>query len=344
MAPGMPVLSAMRSALATAVGMVALACTARAQFRSTVPLVVAPITVMDAKGRYIDGLTERDLLLYDNNVAQPIHLEYSAYPISLVVAVETNSNSEPAINKLGGSGILFANLIAAEGGETALISFSDTVVLRQSFTSDPEAIMRPLRNMHVEGNGACTLDAIVTAMRMLDTRKPDRRRILFLVAEKRDRSSAAKLEEAVQAVQRQNAAVYWLTYSPTLTQYTMQPKTVHWKPGSGIDPKDDGKLIENDVQLPEWNIIGALQELAHLRAPDIAALFSRVTGAHTLNFLKKSGLEEEIHAIGEEIHRQYIATFQPPHSEAGQFHTLRVEAKAHPEWQVKTREGYWAID
>jgi VWFA-related protein len=340
MAPGMPVLGAMRSAIA----IVVLACAASAQFRSTVPLVVAPITVTDAKGRYIDGLTEQDLLLYDNNVARPIHLEYSIYPISLVLAVETNSNSEPAINKLGGSGILFSNLVAAEGGETALISFSDTVVLRQGFTSDPEAIMRPLRNMHVEGNGACTLDAIVTAMRMLDTRKPDRRRILFLVAEKRDRSSSAKLEDAVQAVQRQNAAVYWLTYSPSLTQYTMRPKTVHWKPGSGIDPKDDGKLIDNDVQLPEWNIIGALQELAHLHAPDIAALFSRVTGAHTLNFLKKSGLEEEIHAMGEEIHRQYIATFQPPRSEAGLFHTIRVEAKAHPEWQVKTREGYWAID
>jgi VWFA-related protein len=322
-----------------AFGIVVLACSAMAQFRSTVPLVVAPITVTDAKGRYIDGLTEPDLLLYDNNVAQPIHLEYSAYPISLVVAVETNSNSEPAINKLGGSGILFSNLVAAEGGETALISFSDTVVLRQRFTSDPDAIIRPLRNMHVEGNGACTLDAIVYAMKMLDTRKPDRRRILFLVAEKRDRSSAAKLEEAVQAVQRQNAAVYWLTYSPSLTQYTMRPKTVH-----SIDPKEDGKPIENDVQLPEWNIIGALYELAHLNAPDIAALFSRVTGAHTLNFLKKSGLEEEIHAMGEEIHRQYIATFQPPHSEAGLFHTIRVEAKAHPEWQVKTREGYWAID
>jgi len=251
-----------------------LACAASAQFRSTVPLVVAPITVTDAKGRYIDGLTGQDLLLYDNNVPQPIHLEYTAYPISLVVAVETNSNSEPAINKLGGSGILFSNLVAAEGGETALITFSDTVVLRQSFTSDPEAIIRPLRNMHVEGNGACTLDAIVTAMRMLDTREPDRRRILFLVAEKRDRSSAAKLEDAVQAVQRQNAAVYWLTYSPSLTQYTMRPKTVH-----SIDPKEDGKLIENDVQLPEWNIIGALYELAHLQAPDIAALFSRVTGA-----------------------------------------------------------------
>jgi VWFA-related protein len=323
-------------------GLFVLACAASAQFKSTVPLVVAPITVTDAKGRYIDGLTERDVLLYDNNVPQPIHLEYSAYPISLVVAVETNSNSEPAINKLGGSGILFANLVAAEGGETALISFSDKVVLRQPFTSDPDAIVQPLRNMHVEGNGACTLDAIITAMRMLDSRKPDRRRILFLVAEKRDRSSAAKLDEAVQAVERQNAAVYWLTYSPTLTQYTMRPKTVH-----SIDPKEDGKLIENDVQfqdLPMWNILGALQELAHLHAPDIAALFSRVTGAHTMNFLKKSGVEEEIHAMGEEIHRQYIATYQPPHSEPGRFHTIHAEVKAHPDWQVKTREGYWAVD
>ena len=324
--------------------LLALAVPALAQFKSTVPLVVAPITVTDAKGHYMEGLTDQDLVLYDNNVAQPIHLEYSAYPISLVIAVETNSNSEPMINKLGGSGILFSNLIAAEGGETALLSFSDTVVLRQGFTTDPEAIERPLRNMHVEGDGACTLDAIVTAMRMLDKRPPDRRRILFLVAEKRDRSSAAKLEEAVRAVQRQNAAVYWLTYSPSLTQYTMRPKTVKWKPNSGIELKDDGKLIDNDVELPEWNIIGALHELAHLHAPDISALFSRVTGAHTMNFLKKSGLEEEIDAIGEEVHRQYIATFQPPRGEPGQFHTIRAEVKAHPEWNVKTREGYWAID
>jgi VWFA-related protein len=253
--------------------------------------------------------------------------------------VETNANSEPAINKLGGSGILFANLVAAEGGETALITFSDHVTLRQNFTADSDAVVRPLRNMHVEGDGACTLDAIVYAMKMLDSRTPDRRRILFLVAEKRDRSSAAKLEEAVRAVQRQNAAVYWLTYSPALTQYTMRPKTVH-----SIDPKEDGKLTENDVQLQEWNVIGALYELAHLHAPDIAALFSRVTGAHTMNFLKKSGVEEEIHAIGEEVHRQYIATFQPPHSEPGQFHLIRAEVKAHPEWKVKTREGYWAVD
>jgi hypothetical protein len=63
-----------------------------------------------------------------------------------------------------------------------------------------------------------------------------------------------------------------------------------------------------------------------------------------LTTMRLTSGEEETHAMGEEIHRQYIATFQPPHSEAGLFHTIRVEAKAHPEWQVKTRKGYWAID
>src|ERR1041385_1947694 len=43
------------------------------QFKSTGPLVIAPTTVTDAKGRYVDGLAEEDLALYDNNVRQAVH-------------------------------------------------------------------------------------------------------------------------------------------------------------------------------------------------------------------------------------------------------------------------------
>jgi len=84
-----------------------LACTGWAQFRSTVPLVVAPTTVTDSKGRYVDGLTPADLVLYDNNVPQAIHMDWMMYPIDLVVAVQTSSNSGAVVDKLGGSGILF---------------------------------------------------------------------------------------------------------------------------------------------------------------------------------------------------------------------------------------------
>ena len=57
-------------------------CAGWAQFKSTVPLVVAPTTVTDAKGRYVDGLTSEDLILYDNNVPQAIQMDWMTYPIS----------------------------------------------------------------------------------------------------------------------------------------------------------------------------------------------------------------------------------------------------------------------
>ena len=66
---------------------VMLTCNAWAQFKSTVPLVVAPTTVTDSKGRYVDGLTAEDLILYDNSVPQAIQMDWMTYPIDLVVAV-----------------------------------------------------------------------------------------------------------------------------------------------------------------------------------------------------------------------------------------------------------------
>src|SRR5436309_401326 len=115
------------------------------QFRSTVPLVVAPTTVIDANGRYVDGLGTEDLILYDNNVPQRIQMDWMIFPIDLVVAVETGANSGAVIDKLGGSGILFASLVAAEAGETAVLSFADEPIAHQPFTSDPDRITGALR-------------------------------------------------------------------------------------------------------------------------------------------------------------------------------------------------------
>jgi hypothetical protein len=95
--------------------LVALASGLRAQFKSAVPLVVAPTTIMGSQGRFVDGLTAQDLILYDNNVPQAIQIDWMTYPISLVLAVETGANSGAVIDKLGGSGILF-HRVAGGGG------------------------------------------------------------------------------------------------------------------------------------------------------------------------------------------------------------------------------------
>jgi hypothetical protein len=83
--------------------------------------------------------------------------------------------------------------------------------------------------------------------------------------------------------------------------------------------------------------------LARLRQPDLSSLFTTITGGRTLSFLKKNALEQAIQLVGKEVHRQYILSFEPKGGEPGQFHAIRVAVKDRPELQVKTRQGYWAL-
>ncbi len=328
-----------------------LACSAFAQFKSTVPLVVAPTTVTDSKGHNVDGLTPADQILYDNNVPQKIQMDWTAYPIDLVVAVQTSANSGAVIDKLGGSGILFSQLLAADAGETAVISFSDEVKIHQEFTANPDLVIHSLRMLRKEGDDAHVLDAMRQALLMLEHRPPGRRRIILMIAERRDRSSSAKLPDVMEQVERLNAVVYWLTYSPFLEPFTVKPKTAEdLKPEAerikvqkcGLCPAPDDTPVPPDIG--PASPVYALGELIRLHKPDLAGLFTTTTGGRTLNFLKKRALEQAIQLVSEDVHRQYILSFEPKGGEPGAFHAIRVAVKDRPELRAKTRDGYWALD
>ena len=330
---------------------IVLASTGWGQFKSTVPLVVAPTTVTDSKGRYVDGLTPDDLILYDNNVPQTIRMDWMTYPIDLVVAVQTSSNSGAVIDKLGGSGILFTQLLAADAGQTAVISFSDEVKVHQDFTGNPDLVIHALRMLRKEGGDAHMLDAMRQALTMLERRPPGRRRIILMIAETRDRSSKTKLPEVMEQVERLNAAVYWLTFSPFLEPFTVRPKTAEdLKPEAERIKKKQCDLCPppDDTPVPAdlgpGGYIYAIGELVRLHKPDLSTLFTRTTGGTTLSFVKKHALEQAIQLVGEEVHRQYILSFEPKGGDAGKFHAVRVEVKNRPELQAKTREGYWTLE
>jgi VWFA-related protein len=333
-----------------AAAIVVFTCAGWAQFKSTVTLVVAPTTVTDSKGRYVDGLTTDDLTLYDNNVPQAIQMDWMTYPISLVVAVQTSSNSGAVIDKLGGSGILFTQLLAADTGETAVISFSDQVKVHQEFTNNPESVIHSLRMLRKDGSGAQILEAMRQGLLMLEGRPAGRRRIILMIAERRDRSGTAKLPEVVERVQRLNATVYWLTYSPFLEPFTVKPKTAEdLKPEAERIKVKQCALCErpDDTPVPAdlgpGSLLYGIGELIRLRQPDLSRLFTNTTGGRTLGFLKKNALEQAIQLVGEEVHRQYILSFEPKGGEPGTFHAIRIAVKNRPELRVKTREGYWAL-
>ena len=172
-----------------------------------------------------------------------------------------------------------------------------------------------------------------------------------MIAERRDRSSEAKLPEVMEQVERLNAAVYWLSYSPFLEPFTVKPKTAEdLKPEAerikvqkcALCPAPDDTPVPPD--LGPGNYVYAIQELIRLSKPDLSSLFTKTTGGRTLNFLKKSALEQAIQLVSEEVHRQYILSFQPRGSQAGEFHTVRVAVRDRPELHAKTRDGYWALE
>jgi hypothetical protein len=181
------------------------------------------------------------------------------------------------------------------------------------------------------------LDALRQALIMLERRPPERRRIVLMIAERRDRSSYAKLSELMERVERLNAAVYWLSYSPFLEPFTVKPKTAEdLKPEAerikmkkcDLCPPPDDTPVPQD--LGPGGLICALGELIRLHQPDFSSLFTGTTGGRTLSFLKKHALEQAIQLVGEKVHRQHILTFEPKGGDAGKFHTVRVEVKNRP--------------
>jgi VWFA-related protein len=332
--------------------LILLVCPAVAQFKSTVPLVVSPTTITDAKGQPVDGLTARDLNLYDNNVPQAIQVEELFDPVSLVVAVEASTGSISILDKLGRSGVLFSDLIAAEGGETAVLSFASDVKLVQDFTADSTRLSRTVRAMRSRGDGVALLDAVGEALRLLAARDPSRRRILLMIAERRDRSSKTDIATLLRNAQLEKTTVYWLTFSTFLAQYTNRRKTV-WDRMTDEQKEDPKRMHSSKIPLPEeeeplppdlvpGSLLTGITELFHKTTVDAATLLSRTTGGRTFSFMRQDGLENAIQAVGQEVHRQYIVTFQPRPDEPGRFHSIHAEVKGRPELHVRTRAGYWS--
>jgi VWFA-related protein len=294
------------------------------RFRATVPLVIAPTTVTDHKGNFVDGLTEKDFLLYDNHRLQEIRVDVHFFPISLVIAVQSSSLAAPALLRIRKIGSLIEPLVIGERGEAAVFIFDSQVDLIQDFTSDERALKRAFQSIRPGDGGSRMVDAVTAAVRLLSKRPAERRRVLLLISETRDRTSEGKLEDAVTLAQLENVTVYPVTYSAFLTGFTAKPEPSALEAGGG-----------------GINLVAIIAEIARLAQTNAGEALSKYTGGRHLSFLKQRSLEQAISRIGEELHSQYLLSFTPSAREEGAFHEIEVKVKDRPEVSVRTRPGYW---
>ncbi len=293
--------------------------------RTDVPLVLVPVTVTDHKGALIDGLHAGDFVLTDDGARQNIRMDTSdtvLAPVSLVIAIQTSDISTAALAKISKVGGMIQPLIAGERGSAAVIAFDDEIRVLRDFTSDGGQISAAFKKIRGRSSGdARMLDAIVQGTQMLADRPQNRRRILIVLGEARDRGSNTKLDQAVLQTSRANVIIYPATYSAYLSPWTAKPEDA---PAAGGDP------------------ITALKDLFRHAKESPADLLARASGGQHFSFNTLRGLEQVLTRAGEEIHGQYLLSFAPPLSSDHGFHRLDVSVPSRPDAVIRARAGYWA--
>ncbi len=196
--------------------------------RVPVRLIVAPTSVTDRSGNFINGLTASDFQLFDNDVLQQVHEDGDFLPISLAIAIQSDLKKQ-AVDRVRELGPLLGALVVGVGGEAAIFTFNDKLEVHQDFTPDLGRLTHALRRIEVSSRPSHVIDATLDAMRLLDQRPEIRRRILLLVSGPSDQGSQRTLNDALADVAMSDTLIYWLDTArgaapgdpvPAMTRYT----------------------------------------------------------------------------------------------------------------------------
>jgi VWFA-related protein len=319
-----------------------------AVIRANVNVVIAPTTVRDRKGEFVDGLQLQDFQLYDNNKAQKITADVRDEPLSLVIAVQKSSNLNDVLPKIQRIGAMLNDLVAGQDGEVAVVAFDHRIQVVQDFTNETQKVSEAMKKLVPGSSNHAVIDAEMQCIRMLRNRPRDRRRVLLIIAEKRDRGSEARIREALTEAQFANVAIYSLDISSTMATLTTRgdpppppsiPTTAqHIPAGGALTPTTVDQNYYNGNYIPVF--VDIFKAVKSLFVDDTLDVFTRFTGGKEYAFVSEKSLEKAVEGISQELHSQYLLSYTPNNQIEGGFHEIRVVVNRN-NLEVRTRPGYW---
>jgi len=313
-----------------------------------VKYVIAPTTVLDRNGNYVNGLNLDDFKLYDNNKPQKITADVAFEPLSMVVAVQCNSILTDVLPKIQKVGVMIDDYVVGQNGEAAVVAFDHRIRVVQDFTSDAGKIDVAMKSIKPGSSSSRMVDAVVDSVRMLSKRGENRRRVLLLVSEKRDKGSEGKLREALTAAQLANVSIYSIDISHIVSSFTSTgeparpdpiPATAQHLPAGAVQtPTSIG--VQNNAGNYVPVFVEIFKGVKSIFVDDQVDVFTRYTGGKQFSFVSQRSLEKAVTAVGEELHSQYLLSYNPNNLDEGGFHDIRVEVN-RPRLEIRTRPGYW---
>jgi VWFA-related protein len=316
--------------------------------------VVAPVNVYDREGAFVNGLRPDQFRLFDNGKEQNIHVDVTFTPISMVIAIQANANVDKILPQVTRIGAMIGPEILGNNGEASVVAYDSRIRTLQEFTSDPDKISLAVKKIYAGSTSNRMVDAVEEGVRQLRSRPKDRRRVLLLIGETRDVASEAKPRETLIALQVNNVAMYSVDMSRLISSLTAGPQ-----PGRQNNlPPAMSSLPSNVAATPtmvqqtsgEGNagraefiplMVEIFKDVKAIFKANPVELFTKGTGGSEFSFYRQRGLEEAIERIGEQLHSQYLITYNPNNKDEGGFHEITAEVIGRPEYKIQIRPGYW---
>lgn len=302
------VLSLMVSALV--LGAADRAYSQEASFRSGGEMVALIITVTDAAGHFIRGLTARDLVVYDEGVEQPIVLFGSEeVPLDVAFVLDTSDSMKNDLPLVKKAALALVGLLRA-GDRAAIFEVKTIIGVAASLTPDRNAIAVAVERLDASGSTSL-YDGVEAALREFERERSVlreiRRQALVLVSDGFDNSSAVKFREVAQLARRLDVTIYSVAL------------------GSATESRSLSQFELEDV----GTFNTALNSLA------------RETGGLAFSPRRADALEGIYASIARELVTQYTVRYVAPDSgPPGAFRHLSVRVVPPAEGVARTRSGY----
>src|SRR5580765_5534232 len=179
-----------------------------------VNLVNVFVTVTDAHGAPVGGLTRENFVLKEDDHEQKIAVfdKESAVPLSIGLAIDTSLSTHHDLPLEQSSAKRFAHAILRPVDALSVYGFNEIVhESTPGFTSDLKRIDEGID--HIRSGAATALyDAIYLVSRALDHRKG--RKVIVLITDGGDTVSSVDYKQAVRAAEEAEAIVYSIIVVP----------------------------------------------------------------------------------------------------------------------------------
>ena len=274
-----------------------------------------PITVVDKKGQFVPGLTQRDFVVFEDKVQQQIETFADdlgeSSPLYVAVLMDTSPSTAGKLKFEQESAMNFIQTVVRPRRDRVLFAtFDHEVNLRQDFTDKLDLLDKAVFSVKKMGNQTALYDAV---WQFCDEkmRSAPGRRVLVVITDGEDTYSRADLRDAIDIAQRTETTVFAIS-----TKAGFMSTVPGVEAGQVKDRKDR----------------------------DLTTL-AEETGGTAFFTGDMLSLERSFTKISKELRAQYLVTYKPINDRYdGSFRRVEVKLAAGRDgMKVRTKHGYKAI-